>query len=125
MNTVIYPAKRSYIRYDDNHFLLYLNEEVIEDYLPEDAEEGVEPATVYSYTGSSTDGGTLISAKIDTYEAFVSGLVRTRYSSDQVDAILLNVQSNNPERAVEFQQELDDLNAFREECKQIAASLIE
>lgn len=124
MNTVIYPAKRSYIRYDDNHFLLYLNEEVIEDYLPEDAEEGVEPATVYSYTGSSTDGGTLISAKIDTYEAFVSGLVRSRYSSDQVEAIILNLQSNDPERIDEFRQEMDDLNNWRAKCKQIAADLL-
>jgi len=101
-----------------------LNEEVIEDYLPEDAEEGVEPATVYSYTGSSTDGGTLISAKIDTYEAFVSGLVRSRYSSDQVEAIILNLQSNDLERIVEFQQEMDDLNNWRAECKQIAADLL-
>ncbi len=124
MNTVIYPSKRSYIRYDDNHFLLYLNEEVIEDYLPEDAEEGVEPATVYSYTGSSTDGGTLISAKVDTYEAFVSGLVRSRYSSDQVEAIILNLQSNDPERIDEFRQEMDDLNNWRAECKQIAADLL-
>lgn len=124
MNTVIYPAKRSYIRYDDNHFLLYLNEEVIEDYLPEDAEEGTTPAAAYSYTGSFPDGGTLISAKVDTYEAFVSGLVRSRYSSDQVEAIILNLQSNDLERIVEFQQEMDDLNNWRAECKQIAADLL-
>lgn len=124
MNTVIYPNQRSYIRYDDAHFLLYLNEEVIEDYLPDDAEEGTTPVTAYSYTGSFPDGGTLISAREETYDEFVSGLVRSRYSSDQVEAIILNLQSGDPDRIDEFQQEMDDLIAWRSECKQIAAYLL-
>lgn len=56
---------------------------------------------------------------------FVSGLIRTRYSADQVEAILLNVQSENTERQAEFQLELTQLNNFREECKVIASALLE
>jgi len=125
MNKVIYPQKRKFSRYDDHHYLLYLNEEVVEDYIPDDAQEDFTPITAYSYTGDQEDGSTMIHAIEATYEAFVSGLIRTRYSADQVEAILLNIQSNNPERQTEFQDELDQLNAFREECKAKAASLLE
>lgn len=125
MNTVIYPHQKTYNRYDNDHYLLYLNEETIPDYLPEDAPEGTDPVTAYSYTGPQEDGGTLIKAVEQNYDAFVSGLIRTRYSADQVEAILLNVQSSNPDRMPEFLLELDQLNAFREECKQIAAGLLQ
>lgn len=125
MNTAIYNTKKTYNRYDDGRFLLYLNEEIIENYVPEDAEPDTDPITAYKYTGSFPDGGTLIEAKSDTYEDFVSGLIRTRYSADQVEAILLNIQSNNPERMAEFENELNQLNDFRDECKLIASMLFE
>lgn len=31
----IYPARKSFVKYDDDHFLLYLGEQKIEDYHPE------------------------------------------------------------------------------------------
>ena len=125
MNTAIYPKQKTFNRYDDDHFLLYLNEEIIDNYVPEDAEEGTNPITAYQYSGTFPDGGTLIEAKNETYDNFVSGLIRTRYSADQVEAILINIQSNNPERMAEFENELNQLNAFRDECKQKVSILFE
>jgi hypothetical protein len=125
MNTAIYPKQKTFNRYDDDHFLLYLNEEIIDNYLPEDAEESTNPITAYQYSGTFPDGGTLIEAKNETYDNFVSGLIRTRYSADEVEAILLNIQSNNPERMSEFENELNQLNAFRDECKQKVSILFE
>lgn len=123
--TATYPQKKSYNRYDDEHFLLYLNEEIIKDYLPQDADEDTQPITAYRYTGTFPDGGTLIKANESTYENFVSGLIRTKYSADQVEAIILNFQSNHPERMPEFIQDMEDLNIFREECKYIIHNLLE
>ena len=74
---------------------------------------------------TSRKGIELIKATEATYDQFVSGLIRSRYSADQVEAILLNIQSNDPDRMAEFQQELDTLNAYRDECKLIASELLE
>ncbi len=125
MYTEIYPERKAFNRYDTGHFLVYLNEVILENHLSPDADEGVLPATGYQYTGTFPDGGTLIPAQEATYDNFVSGLVRSRYSADQVEAILLNVQSSNQERMPEFISEFNQLNAFREECKQIAAGLLQ
>lgn len=123
MKTEIYPQRKLFVQYDNEHFLLYLNEEVLESHVPDDAPDA--PAgTYYAYTGTQDDGGTLIRAKEANYDAFVSGLIRTRYSSDQVEAILLNVQSGDPDRIAEFQQELNDLNSFRQECKDTVIELL-
>ncbi len=121
MKREIYPTRKTFIRYDDERYLLYLNEEVLENHVPDDAPDA--PAgTYYAYTGTEDDGGTLIRANEAGYDTFVSGLIRSRYSADQVEAILLNMQSGDPDRVAEFQQELNDLNAFRNECKNVAAS---
>lgn len=125
MNRKIYPTRKTFVRYDDERYLLYLNEEVLENHIPDDVSEETPAGTYYAYTGTEEDGGTLINAKEASYEAFVSGLVRTRYSADQVEAILLNVQSGDTSRITEFQQELGDLNAFRQECKNLSLGLLE
>lgn len=113
-----YTEKKTYTKYDNEHYILYLNEV--------EAQREEDGATIsgYEYSGDFGDGGTMIKATEATYDQFVSGLIRTRYSADQVEAILLNIQSDNVERMAEFQRELDTLDAFREECKGIANSLI-
>jgi hypothetical protein len=109
-----YTQKKTFSKYDKDHYLLYLNEKEA----TQVSEEGTSPVAGYEYNGNFEDGGTLIKATEATYDQFVSGLIRTRYSADQVE-------SNNPDRMPEFVSELDQLNAFREECKQIAAGLLQ
>ena len=94
----IYPARKSFVKYDDDHFLLYLGEQKIEDYHPETntpgsssddkskaADKGI---TAFSYEGTEPDGSTKIAAQSATYDDFAAGLVRTKYSQNQVEAIL-------------------------------------
>jgi hypothetical protein len=121
MYTHFYTQKKKYSKYDEEHYLLYLGEQPATKVM----EEGADPVPGYEYTGNFEDGGTMIKATEATYDQFVSGLIRSRYSADQVEAILLNIQSNDPDRMAEFQQELDTLNAYRDECKLIASELLE
>ena len=121
----IYFEQKAFVKYDENHYLLYLNEEIIPDYVPESMSgHKEEPTTAYAYTGDFTDGGTMIEAKVATYDAFVSGLVRKKYSADRVEAITLNKLSGNEERSVEFEREFKTLEAYRQVCKEYAKSVL-
>lgn len=120
MHTQFYTQKKKFSKYDGEHYLLYLNEQAASKVM----EEGEDPVQGYEYTGNFEDGGTLIRATEATYDQFVSGLIRSRYTADQVEAILLNMQSNDKARMGEFQQELDTLNAYRDECKSVIAELL-
>ena len=78
---VTYLDRKKYEKYDDNHFIVYLNEEIIPDYVPETITEGrevPEPCTAYAYSGSEKDGGTIIEATSASYDDFVAGLVRLK-----------------------------------------------
>lgn len=126
MKKVYYPTQKTFVKYDDEHFLLYLNEEIIEDYLPENAEDGAVPFTAYAYSGTEPDGSTKIKATEATYPQFVSGLIRTQYSADAVEAILLNSQSRfDAPKEAEHKVEFADLEEFRQECKDAIASLLQ
>lgn len=126
MKKVYYPTQKTFVKYDDEHFLLYLNEEIVEDYLPENAEDGAVPFTAYAYSGTEPDGSTKIKATEATYPQFVSGLIRTQYSADAVEAILLNSQSTfDAPKEAEHKLEFADLEEFRQECKDAIASLLQ
>ena len=115
----IYTERKKYSQFDDNHFILYLNEEVIEDYVPEvhNGELAPAPCTAYAYSGRVRDGGTLIEAVSASYDGFVSGLVRREYSADRVEAITLNKLSSDNERKAEFDAEFSELEDYRNSCK--------
>lgn len=85
--------------------------------------ENEQPVNGYSYTGDEEDGSTLIDAKGVTADnmrgKFISGLIRKRYSQDEVVTIILNgLQSE------EHAQEMAALQAYREECKQKVDDLL-
>ena len=131
MKKIYYPTKKTFVKYDDEHFLLYLNEEIKENYLPENAEEDSESFTAYAYSGTEPDGSTKIKAAEATYQQFVSGLIRTQYRADAVEAIMLNYQSYSGEeigpggaKNKEIRLEWEDLNDFRQECKNAVALLL-
>ncbi|MBQ2970698.1 MAG: hypothetical protein IJE15_09985 [Bacteroidaceae bacterium] len=87
MNRQIYTTRMSYSRYDDTHCLAYLNEEVVENYVPDDAPEDFEPVTGYAYSGPEDDGGTMIDAANDSRDSLINGIIRSRYSQTEEDAI--------------------------------------
>lgn len=107
MYTKSYTDRKTFVKYDDNHYLLYLDEQEAQVEQPEG-----EAVPGYSYTGSNEDGGTMIEAKEATRAAFIAGLIRTRYSQNDVEAIVLN--NLEPEQR---ESELAELQAFRTDCK--------
>lgn len=135
MNTQIYPEKKTFSKFDEKRFIVYLNEKRA-NYLPsvttsdteESPEENIEPVLGYSYTGTMKDGGTLINANEASYSAFVAGLIRLLYSEDAESAIKSNmmiavVEPGNP-RVEEFREEWNSFQAYREQCKITARNLL-
>lgn len=74
----------------------------------------------YAYSGSEKDGGTIIEATSAQYDEFVAGLVRLRFSQNQVEAILCNQGDGNDEHLAEY----NALQLYRKDCKTIAAELL-
>lgn len=122
----IYTERKTFVKYDDNHYLLYLDEEVLEDYVPESHEGDPvpEPRTAYAYTGSFKDGGTLVESASASYDSLVSGLIRTAYSADRVEAITLNKLGSDIARKAEFDAEFAELERYRNECKAKVRALL-
>lgn len=122
----IYTERKTFVKFDDNHYLLYLNEEVLENHVPESygGEPAPEPCTAYAYTGTERDGGTLVEAVSASYDSLVSGLVRKEYSADRVEAITLNKLGSNAERQAEFAAEFAELEAYRTICKALVREIL-
>lgn len=119
MYRVVYLNQRSFTQYDDAHLLVYINEEVLPDYLPEDAPEDMSPVTAYAYSGNMEDGGTLIEASSADRNSLIDAVLRTRYSQSEEDAIkthqLILLQNPESDKAEEYQDEWSEFLAFREQ----------
>jgi hypothetical protein len=135
MYTVNYTKKRTFEKYDAEHYLLYLNEQNVTFVppaarMPGDEAGDAEAAEVsgYSYTGDRPDGGTLIKAKNADYGEFVAGLIQVKYSSDAEAAIhanyLLALGDAAHPKAEQYRQEFDAYNATRNECKANAKAVL-
>ena len=89
MTTQFNPQRQTHIKYDDSHYLLFLNEQEAEQ---EDEFSG--KISGYTYTGTMPDGSTLIEATGVTAEnmrgKFIAGLIGTQYSNDDQIALLAN-----------------------------------
>lgn len=122
MNRAIYLDRRKFDKFDDNHFIVYLNEETIPEYVPEvmEGQPEPEPCTAYAYSGSEKDGGTIIEATSAQYDDFVAGLVRLKFSQNQVEAILCNQGDGDDEHLAEY----NTLQLYRKDCKTIASELL-
>ena len=116
MNKNYYPTQKTFVKYDDEHFLLYLNEEIVEDYLPENAEDGAVPFTAYAYWGTEPDGSTKIKATEATYAEFAAGLIRNSYTLDQE----LALHRQKDVKTVEFGAYFE----YCEDCKNLAKQLL-
>ena len=94
MNTAFNPARQNYVKYDDNHYLLFLNEQEAEQ-----TNENGDKVKGYTYTGTRTDGSTLIEATDVTAEnmrsKFIAGLIGTEYTKDDQIARLANGEDTN------------------------------
>lgn len=95
MNKVSYKERKNFVKYDEKHVLLYLNEEPTEIV----DEESGDKTDGFSYTGTMADGGTLIEAEgvtdANRRSKFISGLLGTEYDIDAQIAILANGDDTN------------------------------
>lgn len=110
-------TKKTYEVYDNNHFVLYFNEQESE--VPAEREEEAANQLQYEYDtclaeGLKDDNGNLL----PDYGLFVSALVRSSYSQDQVEAITQNYLANSKD--ADAVQAFNDLQAWRAQAKQIA-----
>ena len=119
MYKVSYIGRKNFVKFDDEHYLLYLNEEQAE----VKNEETGDIMQGYAYTGSQPDGGTLVEAKDvndDNRRAkFVAGLIGTEYDIDSQIAILAN--GNDPDQHA---QELNDFEDNRRVVKETIDELL-
>lgn len=117
MHTVCYIQRKNYVKFDNEHYLLYLNEEKAE----VKNEETGESVQGFAYTGSHPDGGTLVEAKDVTDEnrraKFVAGLIGTEYDIDSQIAILANGNDTD--------QHTEELKAFEENRRTVKAAIDE
>lgn len=115
----------SYLRYDSKHFLLFLSEQKVENYHPDttmsESDGDSQAVTAYSYEGTEIDGSTKIEAESAGYREFVAGLVRTKYSQSDVEAILCNHGDGDEEHETEYQA----FQEWREQAKQMARELLD
>ena len=126
MNKVTYPQRRTFEKYDDKHFIAYLNEEVIPDYVPEvmDGQPVPEPTTGYAYQGPMADGGTLIEATEADRDSLINGIIRCQYTQSEEDAVKthrLQVIGNeiaDKEKLAEYQEEWQTFNSVRDAAKE-------
>lgn len=112
MTTSFNPQRQSYMKYDNEHYLLFLNEQEAE----QTNEQG-DKIKGYTYTGPRQDGSTLIEAIGVTQDnirgKFIAGLLGLEYSIDDQIAILAN-----GEDSAEHSEELTRFLTFRQSVKE-------
>ena len=118
MNTAFNPHRQNYVKYDNNHYLLFLEEKEAEQ-----KDENGDTINGYTYTGTEIDGSTLIDATDVTAEnmrgKFISGVIRKRYSQEEGEAIILNGT-----QSMEHAAEMDALQDYRDDCKRKVDELL-
>lgn len=119
MYKVSYIGRKNFVKFDDKHYLLYLNEEQAE----VKNEETGDAVQGYAYAGSQPDGGTLVEAKDVTDDnrraKFVAGLIGTEYDIDSQIAILANGNDTD-----QHAQELKDFEDTRRMVKETIDELL-
>lgn len=113
MKTASYIDRKSYVRYDNEYYLLYLNESPAEVLVNKNT--GLTQSG-FSYAGSEVDGSTKIKASNVTDDnrrgVFIAGLISLRYDINAQIAML----ANNGDTA-EHAAELARFNDYRAYCK--------
>lgn len=118
MTTQFNPQRQTFVKYDDSHYLLFLNEQETEQ---EDEFSG--KISGYTYTGTMPDGSTIIEATGVTAEnmrgKFIAGLIGTEYSKDDQIAMLAN-----GEDTAAHAEELAKFKAVRAAAKKAVDDLL-
>ena len=118
-----YRKRRTYMKYDSENIIVYANERVVQD--PED-----ETQSLYEYTGTERDGGTVVKA-IDTTDVgeVANALIRIRYTESNENAIhrhhMLLLADPTIPKADEYTEEWNEYNAYAVQCVETAKQWVE
>lgn len=117
----VYQEKRTYLRYDAEHIIGYLNEEVLTNYQPESMGEEKAPQpwpTAYKYTGTEADGGTIMPCgEIKSSGDLANAIIRTKYNESQELAIQRHASNGD---YADAPKEWEDYNAWCESAVALA-----
>lgn len=107
---VEFDAKQPLIQNEARTALLCFNEETIQKPAGEGSEETV---AKYAYDCARTPIGA-------DYPAIVTAIIRSRYTADEVEAIVLNHGDGNPDHEAEYTA----LQQWRTEAKRVAKEVL-
>lgn len=123
MSPAVYPQRMRPSRYDEAHFLVYLNESPAEYFPDEDSET---PSEGFAYTGELEDGGTLIECDSMDRDKLINGIIRKTYLQTEEDAIKthymkylsakMGLEVLNEDQLEEYKAEWDAFEAVRSEA---------
>ena len=120
MHKRIYLQPMTFTPYDEAHVIAYLNEEIVENYLPDDADPTVRQVKAYAYTGTEADGGTILSVSDLSRDSLINGIIRVQYSQSKEEAIkthrLLSMEDPDSPKAGEYASEWAKFKIDREEA---------
>lgn len=124
MNTVNYVERKTFVKFDEKHYLLYLDEKSVDvEVGGEDGQSERQTVKGFSYTGPEIDGSTKIEASgitdANRRSKFIAGLLGTEYSIDDQIALLANDDDTS-----EHAEELAVFLADRKEVKQAIDELL-
>lgn len=120
-NREVYLQRMTFSQFNDTLCLVYLAEEEIEQYTPKDAPDDFSPVKAYAYTGPEMDGGTLIESGDGSRDSLINGIIRTRYSQTEEDAVKTHqielLKNKNIPKASEYEAEWLAFCAVRDMAK--------
>lgn len=115
--TATYAEKKTFFPFGENQIIGFLGETVVPNWIQDNAPEGAEPITGYSYTGPRKDGGTLMPCdNPEDYGSVTNAIIRSKYSESEELAIHRHYVSSFED----YETEWNEYNAFCEAAKVMA-----
>lgn len=115
--TATYAEKKTFFPFGDKQIIGFFGETVVPNWIQDNAPDGAEPITGYSYTGPRKDGGTLLPCdNPEDYGCLTNAIIRSKYTESEEMAIHRHYQNSFED----YQEEWDEYNRFCEDAKALA-----
>lgn len=123
MYKAYYETRRTMLQYDNEHIIGYLNETVVDDYVPEhyEGDTAPEPRKAYCYEGTEKDGGTIMPCEdMTNYHDVANAIIRSKYSESEELSIVRHKINGDDGSDSANNTEFSEFNAWCEQAKVIA-----
>lgn len=113
LHSMTYGYPLSFLPLSNGKIIAFLNEVEVNDFVDQ---EGGKPKKGYQYTGTETDGGTILEcANPNDRDDVINAIIRSKYSQTQEFSIHRHHQLD----PVAYEAEWDEYNTFVESAKQL------